>query len=510
MSFNEKLQTLRKQKKLSQEQLADMLDVTRQSVSKWESGTTYPEMDKLIMLCKIFKCSLDDLTNDEITDLNISGKREGPQNNFLRGILDILTKTVYMFKAMNFKQIICCIVSMFILALILLIFKIPFSLVEEGFRDVIYSLLTNIRAQKIVMGLFCFILDIIYYALYILVYVYIYKIAFLDKYEFAENIDKKMIITNDTDIVSEMQNPAKEVIITSKEPHENSLFKLLGTLALGFIKLLTILFSFPIVFILMVLFFFIVITVYFMTEGIFFLGVLLGLIFAVVLVIWFLVLVSSFIFNKKLSFKRMLLVFLISLIGLGISGGITVLEISRLDYKSDVFIDAEEKNVTFEKSMSDSLYIDMYNHYGDLFYEENESLDNVLIEIHYFGKMYKIDLLESKDVIDFNIFYSDDFDRIKFMFKTFKDGLKKHEIYDLDKILRYDITIKASSENINKIKQNTKKYWDSIREKEREDRCLSYEASILDYENSYNELLEENEYLKERIDLLEEKIREKE
>ena len=54
---------------MSQEKLADLLDVTRQSVSKWESGQTYPEMDKLLAMCKIFKCSLDDLTNDEITDV---------------------------------------------------------------------------------------------------------------------------------------------------------------------------------------------------------------------------------------------------------------------------------------------------------------------------------------------------------------------------------------------------------------------------------------------------------
>ncbi len=510
MSFNEKLQTLRKEKKLSQEQLADMLDVTRQSVSKWESGTTYPEMDKLIMLCKIFKCSLDDLTNDEVTNLNISEKREGTQNNFLRSILDIITKTVYMFKAMSFKQIIGCIISMFILALILLIFRIPFSLIEEGFRDVIYSLLTNIRAQKIVMGLFCFILDIIYYALYILVYVYIYKLAFLDKYEFVDKVEKKTLITNETDTVSEKHESVKEVIITNKESHENSLFKLLGTLALGFIKFLTIVFSFPIIFILIILFFFIVFALYFMLEGIFFFGILLGLIFAAILVIWFLVLVSSFIFNKKVSFKKMLLVFLISLIGLGISSGITVLEISKLNYKSDVLVDAEEKNVTFEKSMSESLYIDMYNHYGNLLYEENETLDNVLIEVHYYGKMYKIDLLESKDVIDFDIYYSDEFDRTKFMFKTIKDGLKKREIYNLDKILRYDIKIKANSKNINKIKQNTISYWESVREKEREDSCNSYNISILDYENRYNELLEENEYLKERIDILEEEIRENE
>ena len=77
--FCEKLQKLRKEKGYSQEQLADLLDVSRQSVSKWESGTTYPEMDKLLSLCKIFNVSLDELTNDEITDKNIRDKKK---NNF--------------------------------------------------------------------------------------------------------------------------------------------------------------------------------------------------------------------------------------------------------------------------------------------------------------------------------------------------------------------------------------------------------------------------------------------
>ena len=69
MSFNEKLQKLRKEKGFSQEELADKLEVTRQSVSKWESGQTYPEMDKLLAICKIFNCTLEEITNDEIKEI---------------------------------------------------------------------------------------------------------------------------------------------------------------------------------------------------------------------------------------------------------------------------------------------------------------------------------------------------------------------------------------------------------------------------------------------------------
>ncbi|MDR0324817.1 MAG: helix-turn-helix domain-containing protein [Oscillospiraceae bacterium] len=64
MMFHEKLQQLRKEKGLSQESLAEMLDVSRQAVSKWESGQSYPEMDKLIALSDIFGVTLDSLVKD--------------------------------------------------------------------------------------------------------------------------------------------------------------------------------------------------------------------------------------------------------------------------------------------------------------------------------------------------------------------------------------------------------------------------------------------------------------
>ena len=65
MKFNEKLVMLRKQNNLSQEQLAEQLNVARQTVSKWELGETTPEKDKLIKMSEIFKISLDELMKEE-------------------------------------------------------------------------------------------------------------------------------------------------------------------------------------------------------------------------------------------------------------------------------------------------------------------------------------------------------------------------------------------------------------------------------------------------------------
>lgn len=67
MSFSENLQCLRKQRNITQEQLAEQLDVSRQSVSKWESGQSYPEMEKLLQICNMFHCNMDVLVQGDIS-----------------------------------------------------------------------------------------------------------------------------------------------------------------------------------------------------------------------------------------------------------------------------------------------------------------------------------------------------------------------------------------------------------------------------------------------------------
>ncbi len=61
MEFSKKLYELRKQKGLSQEELASKLNVSRQTLSKWELGESTPDMEKLVLLSDYFHLSLDEL-----------------------------------------------------------------------------------------------------------------------------------------------------------------------------------------------------------------------------------------------------------------------------------------------------------------------------------------------------------------------------------------------------------------------------------------------------------------
>jgi len=80
MSFADNLKQLRKEKQLSQEELAEILDVSRQAVSKWEQGIGYPEVEKLLLLSSKLSISLDSLMETEITQesntqkQNVTGK----------------------------------------------------------------------------------------------------------------------------------------------------------------------------------------------------------------------------------------------------------------------------------------------------------------------------------------------------------------------------------------------------------------------------------------------------
>lgn len=91
MSFRANLQYLRAQRNMPQEQLAMLLGVSRQAISKWESEKAYPEMDKLLMICDLFGCTLDDLVLGDVSaSVNVGcgarGAAEGDHGSAARTV----------------------------------------------------------------------------------------------------------------------------------------------------------------------------------------------------------------------------------------------------------------------------------------------------------------------------------------------------------------------------------------------------------------------------------------
>ena len=66
MAFGERLQEVRKRSGLTQEEFAEQLQVSRQSVLRWESGRGYPEMEKIIFICNRYGVTMDELFKEEV------------------------------------------------------------------------------------------------------------------------------------------------------------------------------------------------------------------------------------------------------------------------------------------------------------------------------------------------------------------------------------------------------------------------------------------------------------
>ncbi len=127
MKFGDNLRNLRKSKKLSQEDLAEKMKVSRQSVSKWETGDAYPEMNNILELCKIFHCQINDLVNDSILDIESLDeeikmsvvKLKKAQQKKMKGLSKAISIIAKIGKIVCFISIPIIIASMIILSIVL-------------------------------------------------------------------------------------------------------------------------------------------------------------------------------------------------------------------------------------------------------------------------------------------------------------------------------------------------------------------------------------------------------
>lgn len=102
MSFGENLQFYRKSNNITQEQLAEQMNVSRQTISKWESETSYPEMDKLLQLCDLFGCTMDLLLRGDVQE-NLQEDTAGYDRHMNRFSVKIVTGIGLIFAAEIFR-----------------------------------------------------------------------------------------------------------------------------------------------------------------------------------------------------------------------------------------------------------------------------------------------------------------------------------------------------------------------------------------------------------------------
>ena len=95
MNINEKIYSLRKQNNLSQEELADKLNVSRQTVSKWELGDSTPDFDKIVPLCELFEITPDELLTDKKIEKKEEQEERGNKPDVTKALLIGISVLLY-------------------------------------------------------------------------------------------------------------------------------------------------------------------------------------------------------------------------------------------------------------------------------------------------------------------------------------------------------------------------------------------------------------------------------
>ena len=454
MFFASNLQKLRKKENMSQEALAERLDVTRQSVSKWESGASYPEMDKLISICKIFNVDMDTLVNGDVLD---EKKQDKETTINTKDLLDkfntLMKKIVCLFESMSFKEIIEFLVTVFLLIIIILIGTIPKDIIENLIGD---GLLYDIAYVGPALNtIFTFIIDILYSVFAIVVFIYVLKIKYLDRIKIKEDVNKEIVVKEKEKKVEEV-----EKVIIKDNTGSNSLTRLLAKIIIYIIKFFVVLFLFAPLICIVVLAVMLGFEVLFVIKGLPLIGILLWTIAGIIISALCFEVPLNFVINHKNNYKRVMITLLISLIIIIIGSIIFAFEFFSLTYVDSLPIDVKTKEITETLPMSNDLNTVGYYH-NDIKYVVDDSLtDKIEVTVTYYD--YLVDYNIEVELHNDNLLVYMDSPK-EFSFKDaldeISDDIKDGKIYNYDKLNEYKVTIKTSSNNIDIIKNNNESYF---------------------------------------------------
>lgn len=453
MKFGENLQKLRKEKGISQEQLAEQLGVTRQSVSKWESGSSYPEMDKIVTLCHIFDCDLDVLVNKDISEERQRKDASGVVKNIFVNISTYIKKTIYLFEHKSLKELIKMGAQIFIIFCMILLIAIPFMVLKEIVIDLFY---TGDNVISIFFARFWnFLFDITYIIVAVSLFVYIFKVKFLDGEEIIieEVSDEAFLNDNDNQetAISSLKGKVKTVVKIRKKDGF-SLLDLLAKIVSVCMKGILLICFIPMTIWIVLLVIGLVLCVILIFQGLVLAGPILLLLGVMIFSIVVLEIALNFIFNLKFSKRRIIMMILSSIVIAAIGLGLSIwfiLNLTVIDGMPKEFEKTSEEKVYM---MSDNLTIHP-NYMSDVEYIEDENYqDKVLVEITYYRDNGEISLKRDQD--DVYLYYSEQTSvDIQKITRNVIDNLKENKMYSYD-FDRVSMRITSSKENIEKIQNN--------------------------------------------------------
>lgn len=447
---------LRKEKKLSQEELAYKLGVSRQSVSKWESGAAYPETEKILGMCKLFDCTLDELMNQNIQEETQEEARKYTFNDFLRYISGIVQRSIGMITSMNAKSLIRFIFELGLLFILILIARIPFEYIFRAGANIFTSV--DNEYFNILLAFWKFLVDIVYLVVAVVSFVYIYKIRFIDAFGEGtqEGIyNRKKIVEGD--IETNVRSEVKEKRENAGIKYDFGIFSIIGKIALLFVKCFVGFCSLFVIFFFLASIAGLVIGISWIFQGIFYWSILLFLLSLIIFLGMLIIILYNFIFDRKTAWKNVLSVLLATLAGLGISVGIGFIELKEFTvvngYESSMLMDREVR----EFLMHDTLIVN--SAYGIYYIEDNSLTDKVRVEVKYLKDLSEVHIEESsyneKNRINVSVYSSADGVSLKKVYNIFLHDLKRKVINsDYGNIFYGEISLYTSRENIEKIRDN--------------------------------------------------------
>lgn len=453
MNFSENLKRLRKQNNLSQEELAEKLKVSRQSVSKWESNTAYPEMDKIIQMSNMFNVGIDELLNKDIREVQDEKQNKININKYIDDFLSFISKSVDMFLNMKFRDK-CKFI--FEECFVVFILWILFMILGAALSNILYHAFGFIsrgvlfRLHEFLSGIY----SALAICLGVIITLHIYKTRYLDYYVV---VDKEEVSDNNKDNKSEVVTETKKVISEKREKiiirdPEHSGYKFIN----GLLKIFLILIKINVFFIFLgfcssFIGFAVTLVLSFLISktGLFFLGVLLCIISCLVINYIILNILFNFIISHKSKWKLLFIMFITSLILLGCGIGFGVIGFTKFDIVEDYSVVDEEVIPMRE----DYLVHERYDG-NELEFVESENSD-LRITVSHAKDMYS-----NIEVVDNNIhaYAYTDFDNVFEVIRGQLDDFNKMKIYDYDK---YKVTIYTNKENIETLKNNYNRFMEA-------------------------------------------------